>query len=624
MNKFSDNSEKNINSTLAVVKLASLFFCVVVLISNSLTYYYNNNEHKSMGNYTSFSIIGIATMITIYCIWYFLTVSMPMSKYAKIVQAVEPFIFILIYSALIFSTNAYKSNLKFIFLLIIITTTIQMGKYYGTIIAFISSLIILLSDLILAPSMIVNTYFENDLILSGVFILTAWTLGHYVKIEREVILSQNLQLETMDKELKEHSMHREYMEKLLIKDDVCYNLLIENSSDAILVHRNSKILFGNESASKLVGVKDTNKLVDMEFLDLADEKYKAFIEQKLNKIYNEKIALAIFEHEIARNEGSCIFVQNTSTFFMYEGKPTILSILHDITSEKQVEKLQNDMKENINLLKETREFNRLITEFFSNISHELKTPLNVIFSAIQYLNICNVKDIMDYDKQQKKYLGIMKQNCYRLMRLINNLLDMTKLDSGFLKLSLGNYNIVSVVEDIVLSVASYAESMGISIIFDTDIEEKVMALDPDKVERIILNLLSNAVKFTNNGGQIFVSIADKKDNVIISVKDNGVGIPENKLQMIFERFVQVDKTLRREHEGSGIGLSLVKSFVEMHQGRISINSELGVGSEFVIELPIKLLEQENVEKSYMYENNIERINIEFSDIYSDYPSEKAI
>ena len=623
MNNFEDSSEKNINSTLAVVKLASLFLCVVVLINSSLTYN-NNNGHKSIANYAVFAVAGIGTMITIYCIWYLLTVRMPMSRYAKIAQVVEPFLFILIYSALIFTTNAYKSNLKFLFLLIIMTTTIQMGKHYGTIIAFISSLIILLSDLILAPGLMVNTYFENDLILAGVFVLTGWTLGHYVKIEREVILSKNIQLETMDKELKEHSKHREYMERLLIKDDVCYNLLIENSSDAILVHRNSKILFGNESAAKLVGVKSTNKLVDMRFLDVAAEKDREYIGGKLNQIYNEKIALSIFEHEIAKDEGVCIIVQNTSTFFMYEGKPTILSILHDVTSEKQVEKLQNDMRENINLLKETREFNRSITEFFSNISHELKTPLNVIFSAIQVLNIYKGRNMEEYENKQKKYLGIMKQNCYRLMRLINNILDMTKLDSGFLKLNLGNYNIVSVVEDIVLSVASYAESMGIRIIFDTDIEEKIMAFDPDKVERIILNLLSNAVKFTNNGGEILVNIIDKDDSIIIVVKDNGVGIPEDKLQIIFERFVQVDKTLRRDHEGSGIGLSLVKSFVEMHQGKICISSELGTGSEFVIELPVKILEQHNEEKGYMYENNIERINIEFSDIYSDSVSEKAI
>jgi signal transduction histidine kinase len=203
------------------------------------------------------------------------------------------------------------------------------------------------------------------------------------------------------------------------------------------------------------------------------------------------------------------------------------------------------------------------------------------------------------------------------MRLINNLLDMTKLDSGFLKLNLGNYNIVSVTEEIVLSVASYGESRGIDIIFDTDLEERIMTFDPDKIERIILNLMSNALKFTQKGGKVFVNLSNSDEYVTISIRDTGIGIPEDKLAVIFERFMQVDKTLRRENEGTGIGLSLVKAFVEMHQGTVNISSEVNCGSDFTIKLPVYISKLEAEEKCSIYEYNVERMNIEFSDIYSD-------
>ncbi len=222
------------------------------------------------------------------------------------------------------------------------------------------------------------------------------------------------------------------------------------------------------------------------------------------------------------------------------------------------------------------------------------------------------KDV-DYEKQDK-YLKLIKQNCYRLMKLINNLLDTTKLDSGYLKLNLVNYNIVSLIEEITLSVTSYAESKGINIIFDTNVEEKIIAVDTDKIERIILNLLSNSIKFTNPGGHIFVKIKDCGENVYIHVKDTGVGIPSDKLESIFERFFQVDKTLKKNKEGTGIGLHLVKSFVEMHKGTVHIKSELGQGTEFIIKLPAVVCEKQVKSKNIIYEANIERINMEFSDI----------
>lgn len=250
-------------------------------------------------------------------------------------------------------------------------------------------------------------------------------------------------------------------------------------------------------------------------------------------------------------------------------------------------------------------------EFFSSMSHELKTPLNVIFSALQVLELYN------NNNRTIKYSKIMKQNCYRLLRLINNLIDISKIDSGFFKLNLGNYNIIGIIEDITLSVTDFIEAKGLSIIFDTEVEEKIISCDPDKIERIILNLLSNAIKFTNPKGEIKVNIYDKEEFVNIVIEDTGIGIPEDKQEVIFEKFKQVDKSLQRNYEGSGIGLFLVKSLVEMHGGSIKIQSTLGHGSKFSILIPAKLIVTTPVNIIHdSISNNIERIHLEFSDIYS--------
>ncbi|KGK84270.1 histidine kinase [Clostridium sp. HMP27] len=275
--------------------------------------------------------------------------------------------------------------------------------------------------------------------------------------------------------------------------------------------------------------------------------------------------------------------------------------------------------------KEALEYDKLKTEFFANISHELRTPINIIYSSIQLLNMYMENNQLSGNASKVKgYLDIMKQNCGRTIRLVNNLIDTTKMDTNFYNLNLQNHDIVKIIEDITLSTAEYIQDKGIDIIFDTDIEEKIVACDADKIERIMLNLLSNAVKFTEKSGKINVSLQAKKKHIKVCVKDNGIGIQDDKIDLIFERFGQVDRSLVRSHEGSGIGLCLVKSFVEMHGGEITVKSKYGHGSEFIVKLPTKVIEEEKPQEKCEelskktngnFNNHIERVNIEFSDIY---------
>lgn len=257
-------------------------------------------------------------------------------------------------------------------------------------------------------------------------------------------------------------------------------------------------------------------------------------------------------------------------------------------------------------------------EFLANISHELKTPLNVIFSTTQLFDLYLKKDSLINNKDKmSKYIDTMRQNCYRLLKLISNIVDLSKVESGFFELNMSNENIISVVEDTVQSVSEYVQSKELSIIFDTDTEEKIIACDPNKIERIILNLISNAIKFSNPGNEIYVKILNKNDVVEISVKDSGIGIDKKYMDTIFEKFRQVDKSFTRNAEGSGIGLCLVKSIVELHGGKISVESKLGEGSKFKIELPSRTIaNSSNIHQNKPQNKNVEMINVEFSDIYA--------
>jgi two-component system cell cycle sensor histidine kinase PleC len=261
------------------------------------------------------------------------------------------------------------------------------------------------------------------------------------------------------------------------------------------------------------------------------------------------------------------------------------------------------------------EYDKNKTDFFSNIVHELKTPISVILGAIQLIE-SKSKSCNAADSPESRNYDIIRLNCYRLLRLANNLLDFARLDSGYLKLNLINCNLVCLVEEITLSVEPYARQKQIDLIFDTQLEEIITAVDMEKVERIVLNLLSNAIKFTMPGGNITVNTCIKSDRACISVKDTGIGIPEDKQNEIFERFQQVGSELSRGNEGSGIGLSLVKSFVNLHHGCVRIISGQQKGSEFIIELPFKKLEQEGRKETFQADRHsmLEAINIEFSDI----------
>ncbi|NRY63146.1 sensor histidine kinase [Clostridium beijerinckii] len=395
---------------------------------------------------------------------------------------------------------------------------------------------------------------------------------------------------------------------------------MQSTSDGILVLSNDfKVIHSNECFYEIWDIPEVlrfkndalmlyehcrNKLVDS-----SEFKSKIFFVEDLTRCYAD--CLKMTDGRIIEFVSSLLVVKS-------EIKGIVCSF-RDITDRNKVYDLEKNLLEKKKVIQEAERYNKLKSQIFSTISHELKTPINIILASIQLIE--SYKDRTPKCKQCcpfHKYSNAMKQNSYRLIRLINNYIDINKIEANFFSLDLKNTNIIKIVEDITLSVVQYARSKEIELIFDTEIEEKVISFDVEKIERVMLNLLSNAIKFTKTGGTINVNISCNESKIKISVEDTGIGIPLCMQSRIFDTFTQVDQLYRRKAEGSGIGLALVKSFVEMHGGKVVVESSYGKGSIFTIELPIKLVKEKYVleNENRLIQSKIEKTMIEFSDIYA--------
>jgi PAS domain S-box-containing protein len=397
-----------------------------------------------------------------------------------------------------------------------------------------------------------------------------------------------------------------------------YVRLIQLLPDTVLIHDMKKIYYCNQSAVHLTGTRDTHELLGKDVSGLFPQEARNNLKLFLKQAMEDKEKLSYLKSKIICSNGEEKPVEIITTCYSLNNVNMLLSVVRDVTPFQKINELQETVKKHKELLNDTLENDRIKTEFLSNISHELRTPLNVILSVIQLLKLQN--DMMNSDLKGNRYLKMMQQNCYRLLRLVNNLIDITKIDGNYFKIQMQNYDIVNLVEQITMSVVEYGRLKGITILFDTDVEEKIIPCDPDQVERIILNLLSNAIKFTGQGGRIWVVISSHKDKLTVSVKDTGIGIPKDKQETIFNRFQQAENSLTKRAEGSGIGLSLVKALVEMHNGTITLHSQEGTGSEFIVEFPCStaLLNEDGSGSTFPKNNlnHVDRLNIEFADIYS--------
>lgn len=249
------------------------------------------------------------------------------------------------------------------------------------------------------------------------------------------------------------------------------------------------------------------------------------------------------------------------------------------------------------------EHDRLKTEFFSNVSHELRTPLTMILAPVDRLLQRNADD---FSPSSKHMLEMVRLNGYRLLDLINRLLDFSKLEAGQMKLNVAAIDLNKLVDALTKAATPLVQQRGIVLSVDCDPELAPFGADEEKVDTIISNLLSNAIKFTPRGGSIHVETYRTDDRVWVSITDTGIGIDETQRDKVFERFVQVDGSSSREFSGTGLGLSLVKNLVELHGGEVHLQSELGRGSRFYFDLPLRPVPQGQLSVNHSGEQRLGR------------------
>jgi len=402
--------------------------------------------------------------------------------------------------------------------------------------------------------------------------------------------------------------------------------IIENINEAIFIYKNKKEYLRNKLAREWFNGNGIGSDI-FEMYNVYDEdgnslNYdKRLITNTLNgkALENKKYIL-----ESCDNKENRRVVRINGTSLMDKEKDFDIRIIsiRDVTEEekreemyrKHTERLLNLEKEKAHTLENVI---KMKEEFLATISHEFKTPLTVINAIIQTLETFYSSEM---SPKVMGYLKKIRQNSFRQLRLVNNLVDITKVNNDKFKIHKKNMDIIFLTRIITESVQYFAQQKGVELHFSSVLTKLVMGIDEEIYERILLNLLSNAIKFTPAGKSIYVNVETKKNNVVIYVCDEGIGIPKDKQKLIFERFGQVDNSLSRQAEGSGIGLSLVSTLITALGGKISLKSYLNKGSIFKVTLPVSLVNDspEEIRVSTDIDKRlIQTTKIEFSHVYID-------
>lgn len=401
--------------------------------------------------------------------------------------------------------------------------------------------------------------------------------------------------------LEEDKKRIELLNREITESRNMYEELVNNLPEAIILKKFDKIAFVNKEAEKMLKTKREN-LINKSVLDIIHEDSREIVKDRLSLDY-KKTSIPMFEEKLIDSSGNTIDVELCIMPIKFYNETYSFSILKNINDRK------NLIKKEKQLIK-IRENENFKDNFISNISHEFNTPVNVIYTAVQLL------ESKTQDENCKKYLSIIKKNCERIIRLNNNLIDITKYEAGELKPHFKNENIYKIFENIVNDIKEYLRTKGISIRLNSDSDKIWICCDKNMIERAALNIISNSIKFSKENGEINIIIKNQKNGVRINIADNGIGISRENLKNIFQIFNKEDLGLSRRNEGIGIGLSIVKALIDVHGGKILLRSKKDIGTIVNIFLPKNIGFQEAAaDICNISEGNDNKIDIEFSDIY---------
>lgn len=464
------------------------------------------------------------------------------------------------------------------------------------------------------------------------------------KLEARVA-HRTAELQVINQRLMEETKERRYSQEILKESEELYRGLVEQPFDGVYVQRKGTIIYINPTGIKLLGAEREDQIIGKSILDFLHPDYHEFVKNRTDVIFREGKPVPLAEEKFIRLDGKEMTAEVAATHLLYDGQPSVQVVIRDITERKiaedEIRKANQGLErrvrertaelENANAhlhleiaerkrvedeLRKARDLaetaNRSKSAFLANMSHELRTPLNAILGFSELLLDGNSGEL---NPTQKEYLGDVLESSRHLLSLINDILDLSKVEAGKMELEVREIFLRALLEGSLVMVGEKALKHGIELLTELDGVPEVVEGDERKLKQVVFNLLSNAVKFTPDGGRVriradlvsrangywvgkdgrklFISgdegtqLDGSKNWVWVAVKDTGIGIQEQDLERIFEPFEQVEGTASRKYQGTGLGLSLTRRMVELHGGRIWAESEgLGKGSTFSFLIPV--------------------------------------
>ncbi|MDD5149180.1 MAG: PAS domain S-box protein [Flavobacterium sp.] len=393
---------------------------------------------------------------------------------------------------------------------------------------------------------------------------------------------------------------RKHTEEVLKENEERYRSLVEWSPEAIVVHRDGITIYVNPAAAKAIKATNIDDLIGKSIFNRIHPDYHKIMIERAKMLRKIGDFTPMIEAKFLQLDGTIIDVETQSIMINYNGKPAVQASIRDITSRKVAEDLILKAKE------QAEESDRLKSAFLANMSHEIRTPMNGILGFTNLLKETNLSP-----ENQQEYIKIIDQSGNRLLGIINDIIDISKIESNQMMVSFSETNINDKLEYIYNFFKLETSTKGIYLNYKNGLamDEAFIKTDGEKVYAILINLVKNAIKFCDNGIIDFgytLKTDHKNPELEFYVKDSGVGIPKGRQHAIFDRFIQADISDKRAFQGAGLGLSISKAYVEMLGGKIWVESEVSVGSSFYFTIPYEtILKSESLKNKSLSEKESE-------------------
>ena len=387
---------------------------------------------------------------------------------------------------------------------------------------------------------------------------------------------------------------RKLMQAAMEDREARYRAMVEWSPEAVAVQRNGILIYANAAAHKLFGTTHAQQLVGKPVLELVHPDFHPVVQARAAAMGHDRVAAPMAEMVLLRRDGTPINVEVQSIWTVFDGAPAIQSSIHDVSERVRLGNLlrvRNSELESARAVADTA--NRAKSDFLSGMSHELRTPLGTMLGYAQLLESATPPPT----PSQKRNIDQILQAGWYLLELVNEVLDLATIESGKLALALAPMSLASVMHECQAMVTPLASGRGVALDFPQIDAGIVVHADRIRVKQVLVNLLSNAIKYNQVGGTVAVTcVASAPDRIRMCIADTGQGLAPEAVAQLFQPFNRLGQELGAE-TGTGIGLVMCKRLVELMGGAIGVQSTLGEGSMFWIELNLATQTQTAVARS---------------------------